>query len=59
MTTSNPYNDQIPTDPTTWAVLLTITALAIGHLNHDQATALGDLAHTIGELLPLLLIGRR
>ena len=59
MTTSSPYNDQIPTDPTTWAVLLILAALAIGQLNHDQAETLSDLLHTIGELVPLLLLGRR
>lgn len=59
MTTSSPYNGRIPTDPTTWAVLLILAALAIGHLNHEQATAFGDLLHTIGELIPLLLLGGR
>jgi hypothetical protein len=59
VTNSSPYNDQIPTDPTTWAVLLITAALAIGHLNTDQAEALTRLLDTLGILSPLLLVGRR
>jgi hypothetical protein len=40
-------------------VLLIVAALAIGHLDHEQATAFGELLHTISELMPLLLLGRR
>lgn len=59
MTTSRPYNDQIPTDPTTWAVLLILAALAIGRLTTEQATALAELLGTANALIPLLLLGRR
>lgn len=58
MTTSSSYNDQIPTDPSTWAVLF-IAVLAFGRLNHEQATALSDLLRTISDLAPFLLLGRR
>lgn len=59
MTQTRTYNDQIPTDPITWAVLLTLAATAIGRLDAEQAAALRDLLQTAGSIAPLLLIGRR
>lgn len=59
MTQSRPYNDQIPTDPTTWAVLLILAATAIGRLNTEQSAALSDLLQTIGTLAQVLLLARR
>jgi hypothetical protein len=55
VTTSCPYNDRFPTDPTTWAVLLILAALAIGRLDPEQVQVLSTLA----QLTPLLLLGRR
>ncbi len=40
MTTSSPHNDRIPTDPTTWAVLLLTAAAAISQLDPGQTQAL-------------------
>lgn len=59
MTTSRPYNDQIPTDPTMWAVLLLTAGAVIGQLTSEQTTALIELLQLIGGFTPLLLLGRR
>lgn len=56
MTSSDTYNDQIPTDPRTLLLAILTCALLAGLIPPDRAEALvGLLAIT----LPLLVSGRR
>lgn len=59
MTTSHPYNDQIPTDPTLWAVLLLCVAAVIGRLTSDQVDAVTAVFGFATTITPLLAGERR